>query len=76
MTPPIGLNRIALNLFFHVGAAWERGAAPDYHRGIGAELVTEPRFDYLFGLQARAGIAKGLDERGSTKIYLRAGRSF
>jgi hypothetical protein len=76
MVPPIGINRVALNLFLDLGAAWERGTSPDYHRGIGAELVSEPRFGYLFGLQARAGVAKGLDATGSTKIYLRVGRSF
>jgi len=76
MVPPIGINRVALNLFMDVGAAWERDAPRDYHRGIGAELVSEPRFGYLFGLQARAGVAKGLDATGSTKIYLRVGRAF
>jgi hypothetical protein len=76
IVPPIGINRVALNLLFDVGAAWERGATPEYHRGIGAELVTEPRFGYLFDLQARAGIARGLNANGSTKIYLRVGRSF
>ena len=76
MVPPIGINRVALNLFFDVGAAWDQDAARDYHRGIGAELISEPRFGYLFGLQARAGVAKGLDATGSTKIYLRAGRAF
>jgi hypothetical protein len=76
MVPPIGINRVALNLFLDVGAAWDRDNPRDYHRGIGAELVSEPRFGYLFGLQARAGVAKGLDETGSTKIYLRLGRSF
>ena len=59
-----------------VGAAWEHGQSPDYHRGVGAELMSEPRFGYLFGLQARTGFANGLDETGSTKFYLRAGRSF
>ena len=76
MVPPIGINRVALNLFLDVGAAWDQDAARDYHRGVGAELVSEPRFGYLFGLQARAGVAKGLDATGSTKIYLRAGRAF
>jgi len=76
MVPPVGINRVGLTMFLDVGAAWEPGASPDYHRGIGGELVFEPRFGYLFGLQTRAGIARGLDESGSTKIYLRAGRTF
>jgi hypothetical protein len=76
VVPPVGINRLALNLFLDVGAAWEHGQAPDYHRGIGFEIMNEPRFGYLFGLELRAGFAKGLDETGSTKIYLRAGRSF
>jgi len=76
MVPPVGINRLALNLFLDVGAAWEHGQTPDYHRGVGFEIMSEPRFGYLFGLELRAGFAKGLDETGSTKIYLRAGRSF
>jgi hypothetical protein len=75
-SPPLGLNRVSLNLFMDVGAAWERDARPDYHRGVGAELMTELRFGYLFFLQARAGIAKGLDAPGETTGYLRVGRSF
>lgn len=76
MVPPVGINRLALNVFMDVGAAWEHGQTPDYHRGIGLEIMNEPRFGYLFGFELRAGFAKGLDETGSTKIYLRAGRSF
>jgi hypothetical protein len=77
MVPPLGLNRLALNLFVDVGAAWEHGDRPDYHRGVGAELVSEPRFGYLFGgFQLRAGIAKGVDAPGRTLAYLRVGRSF
>ena len=76
VVPPLGVNRISLNVFTDIGAAWEHGAVPDYHRGIGAELMSEPRLGYVFGLQARLGIARGLDQAGSTKIYLRVGRSF
>ena len=76
VVPPLGINRLSLNVFFDVGAAWDPSASPDYHRGIGAELMSEPKLGYLFGLQARMGFARGLDETGSTKIYLRVGRSF
>src|SRR6267142_993079 len=55
--PPAGVNRVSLALFFDVGAAWEHDTPPDYHRGVGAELISETRFGYLFGLQARAGVA-------------------
>jgi hypothetical protein len=76
MVPPVGLNRVALNVFFDVGAAWARGAERDYHRGLGVELMTEVRFGYLFGADLRAGLAEGLDEGGKTTAYLRLGRSF
>ncbi len=76
MVPPVGLNRVSLNVFFDVGAAWDRGSSPDYHRGIGAELLAEPRAGYLFGWDARLGVARGLDERGKTILYLRLGRAF
>jgi hypothetical protein len=70
------LNRIAVNLFADVGAAWERGARPDYHRGVGVELMSELRFGYFIGVHARAGIARGIDAPGITTAYLRIGRSF
>ncbi|HEY7238242.1 MAG TPA: hypothetical protein VH600_03675 [Burkholderiales bacterium] len=76
MVPPVGLNRVSLNLFVDVGAAWEHDTQPDYRRGAGAELMTELRVGYLIGIQARAGIAKGIDEGGRTTGYLRVGRSF
>jgi len=76
MVPPLGINRVSLNLFADVGAAWEHGETPHYRRGLGAELMSEPRFGYLYGTIVRAGVAKGLDPTGSTKIYLRVGRSF
>ena len=76
MVPPLGINRVALNLFADVGAAWEHGDAPHYRRGLGVELMSEPRFGYIFGTTLRAGVARGLDPAGSTKIYLRIGRSF
>ena len=76
VVPPVGLNRLALNLFADVGAAWEPGARPDYHRGLGLELMSELRIGYLFGLHARAGIARGIDAPGKTTGYLRVGRAF
>jgi hypothetical protein len=76
MVPPVGLNRLSLNLFADVGAAWERDTRPDYHRGFGVELMSELRFGYLLGLHARAGIAKGTGALGKTTGYLKVGRSF
>ena len=76
MVPPVGLNRLALNLFIDVGAAWARGADPDYHRGYGVEFMSEVRLGYLGGAQLRIGIADGHDEGGKTTAYLRLGRSF
>jgi hypothetical protein len=76
MTPPAGINRLSLNAFYDLGAAWEHGGSPDYHRGFGIELLAEPRLIYVFGWQFRAGVAKGLDQGGETKVYLHTGRSF
>ena len=76
MVPPVGMNRLALNLFYDVGAAWARGADPDYHRGFGIEIMAEVRLGYFLGANLRAGIAEGRDEGGKTTAYLRAGRSF
>jgi hypothetical protein len=76
MVPPVGLNRVSMSVFFDIGAAWDKGESPDYFRGTGVEFIVEPRFGYLFGLQARAGVARGLDGPGETKWYMRVGRSF
>ena len=76
MVPPVGLNRLSMSLFFDIGAAWDKGESTHYYRGTGVEFILEPRFGYLFGLQARAGVAKGLDDPGETKWYVRVGRSF
>jgi outer membrane protein assembly factor BamA len=76
MSPPVGLNRVSLNLFVDVGAAWEHSTSPDYHRGVGAELMSELRIGYLFAVQVRAGLARGIDAPGETTGYLRVGRAF
>lgn len=76
MVPPVGLNRLAVNLFAEAGAAWERGARPDYRRGFGAELMSELRFGYVFGLHLRLGLARGVDAPGKTTGYVKVGRAF
>ena len=76
MVPPVGLNRVAMNLFYDIGAAWPHGADPDYYRGIGVELMSEVRLGYLLGADLRIGIAEGLDGPGKRTAYLRLGRSF
>jgi hypothetical protein len=76
MVPPVGMNRVSVNLFYDVGDAWVRGAEPDWHSGYGIELMSELRAGYLFGADFRLGIAKGRDEGGKTTAYLRVGRSF
>ena len=76
MVPPVGVNRIAVNLFYDVGDAWARGEEPDYHRGYGVELMSEIRFGYLFGGDFRLGFAKGRDQGGRSTAYLRLGRAF
>jgi hypothetical protein len=76
MTPPVGINRLSVNVFYDLGAAWERGGSADYHRGFGLELLAEPRLIYIAGWQVRAGVARGLDQGGETKAYIHTGRSF
>ncbi len=76
MVPPVGLNRVSMSVFADTGSAWETGAPQHYFRGVGVELLSELRLGYLLGLQARAGVARGLDGPGKTVGYLRVGRSF
>ena len=76
MVPPVGLNRLALNLFFDVGAAWARAASRITTVATASSSMTEVRFGYLGGANLRAGIADGRDEGGKTTAYLRLGRAF
>ncbi len=76
MVPAVGLNRVSVAAFVDSGSAWETGAPQHTFRGVGLELLSELRLGYLFGLQLRAGVAKGLEAPGSTVGYLRIGRSF
>lgn len=76
MVPPVGVNRVAVNLFYEIGDAWARGAEPDYHRGYGMELLSEIRLGYLYESHFRLGFAKGRDQGGRSTAYLRVGRSF
>ena len=76
MVPPIGANRVSMNVFADAGAAWDSGEQRRFRRGYGVELLVEVRAGYLFGAQLRAGVAHGVDENGRTVAYLRYGRSF
>ncbi|MCS6944391.1 MAG: hypothetical protein RMK97_03085 [Sutterellaceae bacterium] len=76
MVPPVGLNRLSTAVFFDIGAAWDRGSARNYRRGVGFELLGEVKLLYLLKLQLRAGLARGLDEPRGTRAYLSFGRAF
>ncbi len=76
MVPPAGLNRLSMNVFFDIGAAWESGDPQHYYRSAGLELLSEMRAGYLFGAQFRLGFAKGFEAPGGKVGYLRIGRSF
>jgi hypothetical protein len=38
--------------------------------------MSEPRLIYIASAQFRFGVARGLNDQGETKVYLRLGRSF
>jgi hypothetical protein len=76
MVPPVGLNRLSMSVFFDTGAAWESGAPQRYFQSGGLELLSELRVGYLFGVQLRAGVAKGFQAPGGKVAYLQVGRSF
>lgn len=76
MVPPIGINRLSANVFFDIGSAWDSGSPSKYYKGVGAELMGEIKLLYLLSLQARAGVAYGLDKPGTTRVYAALGRQF
>ncbi len=75
MVPPVGLNRISMSVFTEAGAAWDNDPQR-WYKSAGIELLSEVRFGYLFGLQLRAGVAKGFEAPGRTEGYVRIGHSF
>lgn len=76
MVPPVGIKRLSAAVFFDVGAAWDSGSSRSYRRGLGAEVLGEVKLAYLLELQLRAGVARGLDDPGTTRAYLAFGRAF
>lgn len=77
MVPALGVNRVSGTLFFDIGGAWNTGGRPTrYSRGVGAELLGEFKAMYALGLQARLGVARGLDGPRDTHAYLAIGRAF
>lgn len=76
MVPPIGINRLSATAFLDIGAAWDSGSPSKYYKGIGAEVLGEVKLLYLLALQARVGLAVGLDGPGTTRVYAALGRQF
>ena len=77
MTPPVGINRLSAALFLDVGSTWDNGEARSrYYRGAGVELLSELKLLYQLGIPLRFGVARGLDDPGSTRVYFRLGQVF
>lgn len=76
MVPPVGINRLSAGVFIDVGAAWDNGSPSKYYTGVGVEAIGEVKLLYLFALQARVGVAVGLDGPGTTRVYAALGRQF
>ncbi|HEY6722097.1 MAG TPA: hypothetical protein VI363_10710, partial [Burkholderiales bacterium] len=60
MVPPVGLNRISMNVFTEAGAAWDN-APQHWYKSGGFELISEVRGGYQASWQWRAGVAKGFE---------------
>jgi hypothetical protein len=76
MVPPFGINRLSASVFFDIGAAWDTGSPSKYYRGVGTELLGEVKLLYLLTVQVRVGVAVGLDDPGTTRVYAALGRQF
>jgi hypothetical protein len=76
MVPPVGISRLSAAAFFDLGAAWDSGSSRNHYRGVGVEVLGEVKLAYLLGVQVRAGVARGLDDPGTTRAYLAFGRAF
>lgn len=69
--PPIGLQQLHGALFYDLGSAWDEGESRQYKRGAGVELHGQLLLGYRLPLTLTLGIAKGLDEGGGWRTYLR-----
>ncbi len=77
MTPAVGINRVSAAAFFDIGGAWNTGSSPQrYSRGVGVEVLAELKALYALGLQARVGLAQGLDASKGTRVYFAIGRAY
>ncbi|ADU66081.1 WD-40 repeat-containing protein [Desulfurispirillum indicum S5] len=77
ITPPLGAGQVWGTLFAEQGAAWNTGSSPQqYSRSIGAEIHGDLFVYYHLGIRATLGVARGLDEGGEDRVYLRAGLGF
>ncbi len=70
--PPLGIGRESLTLFVDSGDAWNQGEAADIRTGIGVEWSIEALLGYdLLKVATTLGYARGLDEGGESRLYLR-----
>lgn len=77
MAPPLGLIKHSGRIFVDSGAAWDDGIEPNYLTSLGAEWVFDINLFYTYNIQARLGLAKGLDDQlGDDVLYVEIGSSF
>lgn len=70
--PPLGIGRESLTLFADSGDAWNQGEAIEAKTGIGLEWNIETLLGYdLLKVVTTLGYARGLDEGGEKRLYLR-----
>lgn len=70
-TLPLGLADYSLRLSGYGGAAWNTGEKADWLPSLEATLNTEVILGYRFILPVSLGLARGLDESGTTQGVLR-----
>ena len=75
--PPLGIGRESLNVFADSGDAWNQGEAIEEKTGIGMEWNIEALLGYdLLKVSTTLGYARGIDEGGERRLYLRVALPF
>jgi hypothetical protein len=70
--PPLGIGRESLTLFADSGDAWNQGEKIGAKSGIGMEWNIEALLGYdLLKVATTLGYARGLDDGGESRLYLR-----
>jgi hypothetical protein len=74
---PLFLRHLRGSVFFDAAGAWSGGfESDDLKTAAGASLGLDTAIGFALPLRAEVSVARGFDEEGDTRVYLRFGLAF